>query len=76
VVRNPDRLDALPRSVLTRAAELAAYHSKARGSRGNVEVHVCRAADVRKRGRLAAGEVLLRRWESVRVYARSSVEDA
>ena len=31
VVRNPEGLDALPRSVLIRAAELAAWHSKARG---------------------------------------------
>ena len=46
VVRNPDRLAALPPAVLTRAARLAAWHSKARGSRGKVEVHLCRAADV------------------------------
>src|SRR6266496_3938410 len=48
VVRNPDRLGELPRQVLQRAAELAAWHSKARGARGKVEVHVCRVADVSK----------------------------
>ena len=48
VVRNPDELDALPRPCSRRAAELAAWHSKARGRRGKVEVHVCRVADVSK----------------------------
>jgi predicted ribosome quality control (RQC) complex YloA/Tae2 family protein len=70
VVRNPDRLDALPRPVLEAAAALAAWHSKARGSRGKVEVHVCRVADVSKPRGLAPGEVLLRRWEAIKVYAR------
>ena len=70
VVRNPDRLEALPRAVLEAAAALAAWHSKARGSRGKVEVHVCRVADVSKPRGFAPGQVLLRRWESVKVYAR------
>jgi predicted ribosome quality control (RQC) complex YloA/Tae2 family protein len=70
VVRNPDRLEALPQPVLEQAAALAAWHSKARGSRGKVEVHVCRAADVSKPRGAPPGEVRLRRWDSVRVYAR------
>ena len=70
VVRNPEGLEALPRAVLERAAELAAWHSKARGSRGKVEVHVCRVADVSKPRGFAPGEVQLRRWTSVKVYAR------
>ena len=70
VVRNPDHLDALPRSVLARAAELAAYHSKARGSRGKVKVHFCRVGDVRKPGGWADGQVALRRWESLKVYPK------
>ncbi len=45
VVRNPDKLDALPRAVVERAAELAARHSKARDAR-RVDVHLCRVADV------------------------------
>jgi predicted ribosome quality control (RQC) complex YloA/Tae2 family protein len=69
VVRNPDHLSELPRPVLERAAALAAWHSKARGRRGKVEVHVCRAADVSKPRGAPPGEVHLRRWESVRVYA-------
>jgi len=68
VVRNPERLGALPRDVLEKAAALAAWHSKARGSRGKVEVHVCRVADVGKARGAPAGEVRLRRWESLRVY--------
>ena len=66
VVRNPERLAALPPAVLERAAQLAAWHSKARG-RARVDVHVCRVADVVKRRGAPAGEVELRRWERVRV---------
>jgi predicted ribosome quality control (RQC) complex YloA/Tae2 family protein len=77
VVRNPDRLplDAIPRSVVERAAELAAWHSKARGARGKVEVHLCRVADVRKPRGFAPGEVLLKRWEAVKVYPKGLEED-
>ena len=67
---NPDRLAELPPPVLRRAAELAAWHSKARGARGKVEVHVCRVADVSKPGGFDPGQVLLRRWDVVKVYAR------
>jgi predicted ribosome quality control (RQC) complex YloA/Tae2 family protein len=69
IVRNPDDLDALPRPVLVRAAELAAWHSKARGAKGKVEVHVCRVADVSKPRGFDPGQVLLRRWDVVKVYA-------
>jgi len=74
VVRNPDGLDALPRSVLVRAAELAAWHSKARGAKGKVEVHVCRVADVSKPRGFESGKVLLRRWDSVKVYPRGATD--
>ena len=70
VVRNPDKLSELPRPVLEAAASLAAWHSKARGSRGKVEVHVCRVSDVSKPRGFAPGEVQLRRWSAVKVYAR------
>jgi len=69
IVRNPDELDVLPRPVLQRAAELAAWHSKARGV-GKLEVHVCRVADVRKPRGFAPGKVQLRRWTSLRVFPR------
>lgn len=70
VVRNPERLDELPRPVLEQAARLAAWHSKARNARGKVEVHVCRAGDVRKPRGAPPGQVQIRRWEAVRVYPR------
>jgi predicted ribosome quality control (RQC) complex YloA/Tae2 family protein len=70
VVRNPEELDELPRTVLERAAELAAWHSKARGRRGKVEVHFCRVADVSKPRGFPPGQVLLRRWTAVKVYPK------
>ena len=70
VVKNPLELEELPRPELERAAELAAWHSKARGARGKVEVHVCRVADVRKPRGFAAGQVQLKRWDSIKVYPR------
>ena len=75
VVRNPDRLPELPREVLECAAQLAAFHSKARDARGKVDVHVCRVADVRKPRGFPAGKVELRRWDSVRVYVRDPFPD-
>jgi predicted ribosome quality control (RQC) complex YloA/Tae2 family protein len=66
VVRNPEHLDALPPPVIDAAAALAARHSKARGRR-RIEVHLCRVADVRKAKGAPAGEVMLRRWDRVRV---------
>ncbi len=67
VVRNPDKLDALPRAVVERAAALAARHSKARDAR-RVDVHLCRVADVSKPRGAPPGQVELRRWERVRVH--------
>jgi predicted ribosome quality control (RQC) complex YloA/Tae2 family protein len=75
IVRNPDGLDELPSPVVERAAELAAWHSKARGARGKVEVHVCRVADVRKPRGFAPGQVLLKRWDAVRVYPKPGSEE-
>lgn len=64
VVRNPDRLDRLPRETLLFAAGLAAGYSKARNAR-RVSVHMCRCGDVSKPRNFEPGKVLLRRWESV-----------
>jgi predicted ribosome quality control (RQC) complex YloA/Tae2 family protein len=66
VVKNPDRLPALPASILERAAELAAWYSKARGA-PRVEVHACRVSDVSKPRGAPAGLVELRRYQSLRV---------
>ena len=71
VVRNPERLAELPRAVVQRAAELAAWHSKARGSGGKVSVHACRAADVSKPRGAPPGQVRLKRYDTLRVYARA-----
>lgn len=70
VIRMPEDIDAVPRNVIERAAQLAAWHSKAREARGKVEVHLCRVADVRKPRGAHPGQVEIRRWEAVRVYPR------
>ena len=67
VVRQPEGGE-VPRHVVKRAAELAAKHSKAGKASGKVDVHVCRACDVRKPRGAKAGSVELRRHESVKVY--------
>jgi predicted ribosome quality control (RQC) complex YloA/Tae2 family protein len=69
VIRNPDKLSELPRTVLERAAELAAYHSKARDG-GKVEVHVARIADISKPRGFAPGKVILKKWVGIRVYPK------
>ena len=74
IVRNPEKLEELPREVIQRAAELAAWHSKARGSRGKVEVHLCRVADVSKPRGFAPGQVLLRTWKALKVYPKGMDE--
>jgi predicted ribosome quality control (RQC) complex YloA/Tae2 family protein len=69
VVRNPERIAELPRALIERAAELAAFFSKARAG-GKVEVHYCHAADVSKPRGFPPGKVLLRQWKSLRVYPK------
>jgi predicted ribosome quality control (RQC) complex YloA/Tae2 family protein len=70
VVRNEGGGD-VPRAVVKAAAELAARHSKARNATGKVDVHVCRACDVRKPRGAKPGSVELRRYESVKVYPQA-----
>lgn len=69
IIRNPDKVSEPPREVLERAAQLAAFHSKARDG-GKVEVHWCRVADVSKPRGFAPGKVLLKAFKSVRVYPK------
>ena len=71
VVRNPERLEELPRSVITVAAALAARYSKARRAK-TAEVHVCRVSDVSKARGMPPGMVLLAHWKRV----RASLADA
>ena len=75
VIRNPEKLDEAPRAVAERAAQLAAWHSRARGARGKVEVHLCRVADVSKPRGFAPGQVLLRTWKALKVYPKGMDED-
>ncbi len=70
IVRMPDGVDAAPARVVERAAELAAFHSKAREATGKVLVHLCRAADVRKERGAPPGQVQLRRYRAVKAYPR------
>ena len=65
VVRNPER-GQIPEEVTARAAALAAWYSKARNA-ARVEVHVCRASDVKKQRGAPAGQVQIARYKSIRV---------
>jgi predicted ribosome quality control (RQC) complex YloA/Tae2 family protein len=68
VVRNPDKLRALPREVEKYAAGLAVAHSKARTARGKIEVHLAWARDVKKPRGFPPGKVLLNSYRSLKVY--------
>jgi len=76
VVRAGDETE-IPRAVLEKAAQLAAWYSKARNAR-RVEVHCCRAADVSKPRGAPAGEVQIARYTRLRVQpsALESMDDA
>jgi predicted ribosome quality control (RQC) complex YloA/Tae2 family protein len=65
IVRNPDNID-VPRPVVEVAAAAAAWYSKARGA-PRVEVHVCRARDVKKPRGAKAGLVEIARWKAIKV---------
>jgi predicted ribosome quality control (RQC) complex YloA/Tae2 family protein len=66
VVRNPSRLAKLPAATAREAAMLAAYHSKARGS-GPVDVIMTQRRHVRKGRNQPAGQVMVRRHETLQV---------
>lgn len=65
VVRNPTGA-VVPREVLEQAAQLAAWHSKARPAK-RVEVHVCRVADVSKPRGAPAGRVQIKNFKKLKV---------
>lgn len=69
VVRNPDRLEALPRETRLFAAALAAGYSKARRG-GRTAVHMARAGDVGKSRGAPPGQVTLRRFSTVHVHPK------
>jgi predicted ribosome quality control (RQC) complex YloA/Tae2 family protein len=73
VIRNPAGGD-VPRMVIERAAGLAGWYSKARAS-SKVEVHYCRARDVKKPRGAPTGMVQLSRFKRVRVCPTSPSND-
>ncbi|MBN2494273.1 MAG: DUF814 domain-containing protein [Deltaproteobacteria bacterium] len=66
IVRNPDRLERLPRQTLREAAGLAAHFSKSRKG-GRVAVHYTQRRFVRKERGAPAGQVQLKRFDTLRV---------
>ena len=65
VIRNPSGGDP-PRDVLEKAAQLAAWYSKARGA-PRVEVHHCTAANVSKERGAPAGQVRIKKFKKIKV---------
>jgi len=65
IIQNPDGGE-VPEPVIERAAQLAAWYSKARGA-PRVEVHVCRASDVSKPKSAPLGTVEIRRFSKYKV---------
>jgi predicted ribosome quality control (RQC) complex YloA/Tae2 family protein len=65
VIRNPAGGD-VPDSVIERAAQHAAWYSKARGA-PRVEVHVCRISDVSKASGAPLGQVEIKRYRRIKV---------
>jgi len=77
IVRNPQRLKALPERTLKLAAEIAAFHSGAR-QESRVDVHYTQRKHVHKKKGMPSGQVLLRRFRTIQATPRlptSSVED-
>ena len=64
VVRNPDKLDRMPRATQDFAAALAARYSKAKAG-GRVAVHLTTCDQVSKPRRMPAGKVTLGRHKTV-----------
>lgn len=73
VVQSPAGGD-VPEGVIERAAQLAAWYSKARGA-PRVEVHICRVADVSKPKGAPAGRVEIRRFTKRKVTPAPANEE-
>ena len=65
VIRNPSG-EPIDRDVVEKAAQLAAWYSKARGA-PRVEVHVCAASNVRKLRGAPPGQVQIRNFTKLKV---------
>lgn len=70
IIAVPEGGGPVPGPVVARAAELAAFYSKARDASGKVPVHLCRVGEVRKERGAPPGEVRLRRFRVVKAYPR------
>jgi len=74
VIRNPDAVD-IPRDVLEKAAQLAAWYSKARGA-PRVEVHACRVSSVTKPKGSPPGQVQIKKFKKLKVVpSRLDLDD-
>ena len=73
VVRNATGGDP-PREVIEKAAQLAAWYSKARGA-PRVEVHYCNASHVSKRRGAPAGQVMIKKYKRLKVVPSTLEED-
>jgi predicted ribosome quality control (RQC) complex YloA/Tae2 family protein len=68
VIRNPERCVTIPKSTLAHAARLALWFSDARAEAAG-DVHWTRRKNVRRARGGAAGRVVLKRFETLRVSA-------
>ena len=74
IVRNPEG-GPLPREVVEKAAQLAAWYSKARGA-PRVVVHTCRVSDVSKPKDAPRGQVHIRRFNKLKVVPDKLEDEA
>ncbi len=72
LIQNPEG-QVVPRNVLERAAELAAWYSKSRGA-PRAEVHYCLAANVSKKRGAPRGQVMIKRFKRIKVKPRGVEE--
>lgn len=75
VVRNPSRKPQIPPRTLKEAAALAAFFSKARGG-GAVDVHYTQRRYVRRPRGAPPGQVLVKRFRTVRVEPRPPAQNS
>jgi predicted ribosome quality control (RQC) complex YloA/Tae2 family protein len=75
VIRNPDRLPAPPPETLAEAARYALWFSAGRSGAAG-DVHWTRRKNVRRPKGGTSGQVVLKRFESIRVRPKPPVESA
>jgi len=75
VVRNPDKLDRLPKATLREAAALAIINSKSRKG-GRVDVHYTKRQNVKKQRGAPRGQVQLSQYDTVKASPQDAPEGA